>query len=71
MVDAASRLTEDNCTGVDVEPQNSCPIIISFKPTGANSYGGSIDIIVSFELELNVPVRGIGGQPTGAHRASQ
>ena len=58
---SAFELTEDNCTGVDVAFQNMCSITISFKPTNVATYEGTVDIIVSYELELNVPLRGTGG----------
>jgi len=54
-------LTADHCTGVGVEPKKTCSIAITFKPTDVATLTGSVDILVSYELELNVPLKGTGG----------
>lgn len=54
----AFELTDDGCTGVGMQPGDSCPLTATFRRTSARSYRGSLDIDVSYELTLFVTLKG-------------
>lgn len=58
--DPSFELTDDGCTGVEVQPGDTCSVTVRFRPTNTQSYRGSLDIDVSYELTLFVTLKGIG-----------
>lgn len=53
------ELADDKCTGIDVQPGDSCPLTITVTPTSAAVLSGTLDITVSYELGLYIPLKAI------------